>query len=146
MALLLRISVNLWILFYASRFTLYVWDPYQSTIDRHDGAADPFPYLLHAGQTQSYLDRQSASGDGLPLMISLMLSACLRRGTVCLLLRKSPSNDALWHHEGLAQFRDFGISESASIFQFVTEGLLGDAQAVGDIVFAESACVDEHFK
>ena len=54
-----RISVNLWILFYASRFTLHVWDPYQSTIDRHDGAADPFPYLLHAGQTQSYLDRQS---------------------------------------------------------------------------------------
>ena len=87
-----------------------------------------------------------ASGDGLPLIISLMLSACLRRGMVCLLYGSDRRIIRSGHHQRLAQFRNLGISEPASIFQLVAESLLGDAQALGDIVFAESALVDKCLK
>ena len=69
----------------------------------------------------------SASGDGLPLIISLMLSACLRRGMVCShygSVRRMIRSDTIrvW-----LSFRDLGISEPASILQLIAEGLLGDA-------------------
>ncbi len=114
-------------------------------IDCHNRAADPLPYLLHAGQTQPDFDGQSLRWRfALDNQFDVVCLSASWHGLPP--LRKRPPNNPFGHHQGLAQFRDLGISEPASIFQLVAESLLGDAQALGDIVFAESALVDKCLK